>query len=327
MDNVQFHIAEVIEDPHSDTYSYKKTNNFEITVKTYTDFYNRQEIQAIPFNTNIKQIPLVGEHVLLVYGLSAENNDETIYPQWYYVASFSLNSNVNANILKGISATPIPYVAPSSFKEQEVSPLQVYEGDVLVEGRFGNSIRLTSTVNGGRYSLQPTWKGNESGDPIIILSNGKRYQKDSFVVENIINDDASMYLTSTQSIPNLTLGTTNSPNSLRCYSNESQYAKSQLIGVADRIVLKAKTDVVVIDSPSAIILNTSGNVKIGSDTADQSMVHGDVLLTVLQKILNQLNKPIQCGTMTGTFLDRTNITAAQRELRNLLSQKYYINKT
>lgn len=327
MHNIQFHIAEVIANPNSDTYSYAKTNNFEITVRTYTDFYNRLEVQAIPFNINTKQIPLVGEHVLIVQGLSAENNADTIYPQWYYLASFSLNSNTNANVLPGIAPSTTPYIPVQSFKEQEISSLQPYEGDSLFEGRFGNSIRLTSTINGGRYSLQPTWKGNESGDPIIILSNGKRYQKDSFVVENIITDDASMYLTSTQSIPNLTLGTTNSPNSLRCYSNESQYAKSQLIGVADRIVLKAKTDVAVIDSPSAIILNTSGNVKIGSDTADQSMVHGDVLLTVLQKILNQLNKPIQCGTMTGTFLDRTNITAAQRELRNLLSQKYYINKT
>jgi hypothetical protein len=57
------------------------------------------------------------------------------------------------------------------------------------------------------------------------------------------------------------------------------------------------------------------------------MVHGDVLLNVLQKILNQLNIPIQCGTMSGTFLDRSNITAAQRELQKLLSKKYYIKKT
>jgi len=327
MDNVHFHIGEVIADPHSTTYEYDKRNNFEITVKTYTDFYDRQELQVIPFNNNIKQIPLVGEHVLLIQGLSAENNAETIYPQWYYLASFSLNSNVNANLLPGVAPSNVPYTPKTSFAEQEVSLLQPYEGDTLVEGRFSNSIRIGSTIKGGAYSIQPSWTGNVSGDPIIILSNGKSYKKDSYVVESIRNDKSSVYLTSTQKI-SILLGDTNNKNPLSCYlPAETQFDKSQFIGTADRVILKAKTDIAIIDSPKAIILNTTGEIKLGSDTADQSMVHGDVLLNVLQKILNQLNKPIQCGTMSGTFLDRSNIASAQRELQNLLSQKYYINKT
>jgi hypothetical protein len=56
------------------------------------------------------------------------------------------------------------------------------------------------------------------------------------------------------------------------------------------------------------------------------MVHGDVLLTVLQKILNQLNSPIQCGTMVGTFIDKSNTVAAQKLLQKLLSSTYFINK-
>jgi len=327
MDNVQFHIAEVIADPHSTTYEYDTRNNYEITVSTYTDFYNRQELQVIPFNNNIKQIPLVGEHVLIVQGFSAENKADTIYTQWYYLASFSLNSNVNANLLPGISPSNIQYVPKTSFGEKEISLLQAYEGDTLMEGRFSNSIRLSSTIKGGVYSTQPSWLGTQSGDPIIILSNGKSYKKDSYVVESIRDDKSSIYLTSTQKISML-LGDTRNKNPLSCYlPAESQFDKSQFIGTADRVILKAKTDIAIIDSPKAIVLNTSGEIKLGSDTADQPMVHGDVLLTVLQKILNQLNTPIQCGTMSGTFLDRSNITAAQQELQKLLSKKYYINKT
>jgi hypothetical protein len=327
MDNVQFHIGEVIADPHSSTYEYDKRNNFQITVKTYTDFYDRQELQVIPFNNNIKQIPLVGEHVLLIKGLSAENNAETIYPKWYYLASFSLNSNVNANLLPGVAPSNVPYTPKTSFAEQEVSLLQAYEGDTLVEGRFGNSIRIGSTIKGGVYSIQPSWSGNVSADPIIILSNGKSYKKDSYIVESIQDDKSSVYLTSTQKI-SISLGDTSNKNPLSCYlPGETQFDKSQFIGTGDRVILKAKTDIAIIDSPKAIILNTTGEIKLGSDTADQSMVHGDVLLTVLQKILNQLNKPIQCGTMTGTFLDRSSIASAQLDLQNLLSHKYYINKT
>jgi hypothetical protein len=327
MANVHFHIGEVIADPHSTTYEYNKRNNFEITVKTYTDFYDRQELQVIPFNNNIKQIPLVGEHVLLVQGSSAENNAETLYPQWYYLAAFSLNSNVNANLLPGVAPSNVPYTPETSFDEHEVSLLQPYEGDTLVEGRFGNSIRIGSTIKGGVYSTQPSWTGNNSGDPIIILSNGKTYKKDSYIVESIRDDKSSIYLTSTQKV-SISLGDSGNKNPLSCYlPAETQFDKSQFIGTADRVILKAKTDIAVIDSPTAIILNTTGEIKLGSDTADQSMVHGDVLLNVLQKILNQLNKPIQCGTMSGTFLDRSNIASAQRQLQNLLSQKYFINKT
>ena len=52
------------------------------------------------------------------------------------------------------------------------------------------------------------------------------------------------------------------------------------------------------------------------------MAHGDVLKSVLQKILNQLNVNIECGTMCGGFTDLTNVTEAQNELNNLLSKKY-----
>ncbi len=330
MDNVQFHIAEVIADPHSTTYEYDTRNNYEITVSTYTDFYNRQELQVIPFNNNIKQIPLVGEHVLIVQGFSAENKADTIYTQWYYLASFSLNSNVNANLLPGISPSNIQYVPKTSFGEKEISLLQAYEGDTLIEGRFSNSIRLSSTIKGGVYSTQPSWLGTQSGDPIIILSNGKSYKKDSYVVESIRDDKSSIYLTSTQKISML-LGDTRNKNPLSCYlPAESQFDKSQFIGTADRVILKAKTDIAIIDSPRGIILNTTGAVKIGNDSANVGMVHSDVLKDILTKLIDQMLSGVQVGdgyAPQGGFVDNG---ARAKEARALLakldSSKYFITK-
>jgi hypothetical protein len=330
MDSVTFHIGEVTSAPDVTTYEYTNTNQFEIFVKTYTDFYNRQEVHAIPLNANIKQTPLVGEHVLLVYGLSAENTDKTIYPQWYYISPFALNSNINANILEGIAPSTIPYVAPSSFKEQEVSSLQMYEGDVLVEGRFGNSIRLSSTISGGKYSIPAPWTGQVSGDPIIVLSNGRKYKKDSYTVENAEQDGATVYLTSTQKVPVL-LGNSNKRNPLTHYTpSESQFEKSQFIGVADRIILKAKTDIAIIDSPRGIILNTTGAVKIGNDSANVGMVHSDVLKDILTKLIDQMLSGVQVGdgyAPQGGFVDNG---ARAKEARALLakldSSKYFITK-
>ena len=76
----------------------------------------------------------------------------------------------------------------------------------------------------------------------------------------------------------------------------------------------------------AIVLNTPGEIYIGGEDADENLVHGKVLESILQKILNQLKSPIQCGTMSGTFLDTSAINSAQSQLKQLKNSKYFITK-
>jgi len=347
MSEIRWDVAEVLDYDYTYRYippssgSAGNTNNlFSIKVRTATGFYNNEVFDVRPSNINLKQIPLVGEFVLIYKTFNEYTSKSRRREGWYYVTTIDVHSNINENLLPGITGnltdTEIANIKPGkTFKSKAVSPLQPYEGDFLLEGRHGNSIRFGSSINTTYpekyYHAGPTWfspVSDNDGDPIIILSNGRNnLTNKEFVIENIEQDASSLYLTSTQKI-SISLGDTNNKNPLSCYlPAETQFDKSQFIGIADRVILKAKTDIAIIDSPKAIILNTTGEIKLGSDTADQSMVHGDVLLHVLQKILNQLNTTIQCGTMSGTFLNRSNIDSAQRDLQNLLSQKYYINKT
>ena len=314
--NVQFHIGEVVSIPESVTYEYVAENQFEIFVKTYTNYFDQQIVRAIPFNINTKQIPLIGEHVLLVSGLTPDNTAETQYVKWYYVSSFSLNSSVNANLLQGVSTVDVANIQELSFQEKEVSALQPFQGDSIIEGRFGNSIRLSSTVKGGQYSIRPTWDSSQNGDPIIILSNGRSYKKDAYTIETIVDDASSLYLTSTQQLNKLKL-------TKNLTVHNGSFLGSQFIGVADRIILRAKTDIAVIDSQQGIVLNTPNNVYIGGDSASQPLVHGDVLLDVLNKILDHLQfVPIQCGELTGGFLSKTQLASARKRLNDLVSSKY-----
>lgn len=339
---VVFEVAEVISG-YDHTYKYNtdtsKLNEklFTIRVQTVNRFTKKRDIRTCrPFNNNIKQIPLIGEHVLIFRAYNQETTLDKTGIEWYYFSPYSISSGINENIIPGISydntitLSNVKKIQPGdTFKPKTISPLQPYEGDLMIEGRWGNSIRLGSTIpESDRYTILPTWFGKNAGDPIIIISNDRDNLKNKqFVTENIKTDGASIYLTSTQKITNFKLGSDSSKNPLRYYyPNESEFSKSQLIGSADRIVLKAKTDLAIIDSAKGIVLNTTGEIKLGNDTADQPMVHGDVLLHVLQQILNQLNSPIQCGTMTGTFIDKSNTTEAQRLLRDLLSSKYFIKK-
>jgi hypothetical protein len=319
--NVQFHIGEVVSLPESVTYEYVAENQFEIFVKTYTNYFDQQIVRAIPFNINTKQIPLIGEHVLLVSGLTPDNTAETKYVKWYYVSSFSLNSSVNANLLQGVSTVDVANIHELSFQEKEVSALQPFQGDSIIEGRFGNSIRLSSTVKGGQYSIRPTWDSTQNGDPIIILSNGRSYKKDAYTIETIGNDASSLYLTSTQQLNKLKL-------TKNLTVHNGSFLGSQFIGVADRVILRAKRDVAVIDSQDGIVLNTPNEIYIGGEDASEPLSHG----LVLQRILQLLVQAIAAGTTgPGGAPGVTNaaplLTQIQTLMLKLNSKKYKITKT
>ena len=252
----------------------------------------------------------------------------------------SLQNGVNNNQSTGTTWTSEEHnqinnqehPAGKTFVEQKISPLQPYEGDHIWQGRFGNSIRFGSTIStipeDNYYHKAPTWSGDVNGDPIIILANGQEnLDKKEFVVEDINKDNSSIYLTSTQSIP-IVLGSEKEPNSLTgCITtrgHESKYQDSQLLAVSDRIILKARTDLAVIDSPIGIVLNSTGNIKLGSEDATESMVHGEVLLEILTLIIEQFSKSI--GQRFYFKIKDSPAEKAQRLLDQLLSSTYKMKK-
>jgi hypothetical protein len=227
-------------------------------------------------------------------------------------------------MLPGISSNSsqqeIQNIKPGkTFEQRVISPLQPYEGDTLLEGRWSNSIRLGSSIASspaGHYYKSAPWSSNKSGDPIIVLSNGrKNLTKKEFVVEDVEQDASSLYLTSTQQLNNLKI--------TKPLTIHNSFDGSQFIGIADRIILRAKRDIAVIDSELGIVLNTPNNIYIGGEKASQPLVHGDVLLDVLGKILDHLQfVPIQCGELTGGFLSQTQLSSARKKLDDLVSSKY-----
>lgn len=334
--HVKFHLAEVISNNNIDTYKRTETDNaivdfFLITVRTY-DAARTQDIDCRPANPNIKQIPLIGEHVLIFQGTNEFSNIDKFRRQWYYLPAYSIQSAINENALPGVARLRASDINPlpsqddtplgKSFKQTIISSLQPYEGDTIIEGRFSNSIRLSSTVTGGDYTLMPSWNGNTNGDPIIILSN-KRNNKPGkqFVVEDIKQDGASLYLTSTQTFPDLQLY-----KPLTKSTSESQYNSSQIIGSADRIILQAKKDIIALDANKRVTINTP-NLYIGDETACEAMVHGDVLLSILIDILNVLSAG---GVGTSGILtqpkDLESLQSAREQLQNLNSSKFFIKR-
>jgi len=329
---VTFKFAEVV-NTYEDTYKYSTENIdnlFKIDVQTYGELESRI-LSARPANPNIKQIPLIGEHVIIFSALKEDSTDSKKRVQWYYLPAYSIQSALNNNALPGIARLRGDQEDPSqvydqplgeSFNEKRVSPLQPYEGDLLIEGRFSNSIRLGSTVS-TNYTISPTWTGDQNGDPIIVISNGHQDKSNKqFTIESLDNDQASIYLTSTQKINTLSLS-----KGLTKSRSLTDFNTSQLIGDANRIILRAKSDSIILDTPNRITLNTP-DLRIGSESANHPLVKGDELKTILADLINVIVAGVVYtpAGIVSTPLQLNKLFELREKLGSINSNNHFLDK-
>ena len=261
-DYVSFYIGQVVS--INDAYkSAEHSNTFSINVKIKINNIVNDVLNVIPSNNNIKQIPVIGENVLIYQGYSNKTSYINREQQWYYLTTLNIQSNVNNNILPTITPS---IELESEFKDTNVISLQPYIGDILIEGRWGNTIRLGSTNSSSdKYYKQSPWAGETVSDPIITISTrNSTSPSDLYSTENLQTDASSVYLTSTQKISTLKLHN----NLNNKVDAPTVFKKSQFIGVADRIILQSKTDIIALDSNSSIELN-SPMLIIGNKNDDQ----------------------------------------------------------
>jgi hypothetical protein len=333
INDVEFDIAEVVE--YDSTYQYDESISnslFTINVQSIKP-YDKIPFRALPSNNNIKNIPLIGEYVLIYKTINSQANAYQQRNQcWYYITTVDIQSSVHANLLPGVSkkigidtTSDDNYKPGKTFNLTTISPLQPYEGDILIEGRFGNSIRFSNTVKtGGNYYKQPKWSGtlsNSTGDPIIVLSNRvENLEGKKFVTEDIQRDASTLYLTSTQTLPNFRLN-----NIIRTSTSETAFNGSQFIGVADRVILKSKSDIIVLDSNSAVEINTP-LLSIGEkpNFLKEYGLHSVQVKKLFDTIIDMLNYGLIAGSTPVTVnpalkaLFDTQIQTAKEKIDNTL---------
>ena len=198
------------------------------------------------------------------------------------------------------------------FKEKlDTKNLQLYEGDSTYEGRWGNTIRLGSTI---KDSTPPNpWSDSgENGDPITIIKNGQTEEAtDAWIpqVENINSDKSSIYLTSTQQIP---LETPNTDYS--SYTSDEntptppeEYAGSQVILNSGRLVFNSKEDHILLssqktisfgsqkgfnfDTPKNFVVKAGTTIRLGDNEkngADEPVILGNKFLDSYTKVITKL---------------------------------------
>jgi hypothetical protein len=301
---------------------------------------------AYPIFPQIKMHPLVNEVVLLAgipsKFVEGEQNTDTVY---YYFPPIGIwnhphhnaypaivdyskleeeQSNdydfVNGAYVRRIDDDPTginlnftKYANPSqdTFVEKaDVHPLLPFNGDIIYEGRWGNSLRFGSTIippTNTQSSINNNWSVTGSnGDPITILRNGQPSNVTDEgwlpITENLSTDLSSIYLTSYQKIP-FSIANENFISYTTPPTTPAQYLNPQIILNSDRVVINAKNDSVLISGQNSVGLSSNGSInlestseiniaskltRLGSKNANQSVLRGDETIAYLKILITEL---------------------------------------
>jgi len=272
-------------------------------------------VTARAINKQIKYIPINGELVLLVYAPSAYySKNERLY-EFYYLFSINLHENINHNSLfNATTSYQTSYDQKSNdikfgmdFKEKSIPDVQSYEGDNIIQGRFGNVIRLSKTNVSNNLNHPSTWvKSNDDYNPIITITNNLKQQdlsKNKHTTENINEDGSSIYITYKQKV-NIDLSSPLFESFRNKPKQHNEYGENQIIENSDRITLNAKKDGVFINGKKFISLSSDDSVNIdskgdtiinsdktyvGSKDATEPFLYGDKTDSWLNELLGILN--------------------------------------
>ena len=281
---------------------------------------------ARPVDPSIKSFPLINE---IVYILALPNTNIGEFSSTktnYYINTVGIWNHPhhnafpqNANILppsqqKDYVETELGsvrrvtdqsteiFLGKTFIERGNIHPLLPFEGDKIIEGRWGNSIRLGSTVK----DTLNTWSSTgTNGDPITIIRNGQGNQTEEGwipTIEDINNDNTSIYFTSTQKIPLEASSTSYSSYSSNPPTKPNEYAGKQLILNSGRLVFNSTEDHILLSSKKTVNINAingfnvdapqsiikSNQILLGGPNATEPLLKGDTTVALLSELTTQL---------------------------------------
>lgn len=176
-----------------------KGNTLPIGTILYRDITAEKETRAteypaLPLHTNIKQFPLLNEIVALVQGPSSDIQTNVTTRDMYYTSVVNLWGSSHHNALPEPNVDLSTILGKDVKELSDINPLYPFPGDIIVEGRQGQSIRL-----GGNMSIENKLVSvSNNGKPFILISNGQKQTNNGidYIVEDINKDPNSLYLLS-----------------------------------------------------------------------------------------------------------------------------------
>jgi hypothetical protein len=277
-----------------------------IRVKFKNDKFSRTVKYAYPINPYDVTIPKIGEMVACAQFISSQASPFNRTREWYYiniintfdqlyenklVGIFDTGTPGSSNLTKGIQSNAVSTVTD----DPDVIKLQPYEGDRILQSRFGSSIRFGSSntfdPDIDYAASNPPWKGDRPDSPILMFTNGYETTpggNPAYSIEDPNNDASLIYLTSDQKI---LLDVSQTKIGLGA-SPIKNYISPQIILSADRLVFNARNDYIVLSGGKSVNIATQ-NWAVNMDTFFSVVDDMKTQIDALQRELNNLTVQFQ----------------------------------
>ena len=293
---------------------------------------------AKPLHPQNKTFPVINEIVLLFALPNSEIGQDEGEKSYFYISNVNVWNHPHHNALPNpVNDTLPPYQqkdyqqveggsvrrvtdesteiefnskynpSQNTFSENpDIHPLMPFMGDIIYEGRFGQSLRLGTTAKSDSFYKNSWSTVGDNGDPITILRNGQPQLTSDRgwvpITEDINEDLSSIYLTSYQKLGNFNIASDNYGSYPTPPEKINSYTNPQVILNSDRIVINAKTDNVLLSSQKSIGMSSiesvnidtkkhyinANDVRLGSKDATQPVLKGNDTVELLKQLTQEL---------------------------------------
>lgn len=253
-----------------------------------------------PLDSNIKEYPHPGEYVIVA----------KYFGDLYYTQKLNMHNSVNLNSFPGLSKVYDMFTG-ETYKDNlpvignsDVRQVKAEEGDIIFNGRFGQSIKFGSNVKelkDENNDLVPDTGEPQSPNVIIRAGQGEvPLDNNKPVRENINLDGSSIWMTTNQKV-GLQLSTVNK-KFVSIYSHEANKVDggNQIIVNSDRLIFNAKSDKagIIFSSNSSVgisanreigvVVPPTGKIQLGDYYAKQPALGGDLTMELFEKLITYL---------------------------------------
>ena len=281
------------------------SSNHGAVIGTFINNPNQEILGEVvlPLTPHITAIPLIGEQVVVI-----EYNN-----QHYYTSIIARKNNVNENSIPGLSGdyqTDATY--GKTFERKRIKNIYVNEGEIVFEGRFGNTIKF-----GCNY---------KNNSPNIRIRAGQDPEADtsSVVKENINKDGSSIYLSTDETInlPAMKIKGTSRNFSQQRISGKSIVMNSDKLFLNARdgnINLRSSENVTIQGGEVFIHAGKRGTIKLGDPA---SFFIPTLRTDVITDLFKDLIASIQEGfTAIGKATNPPGLLSAAKDIAKIVGDR------
>ena len=215
---------------------------------------------AYPLDSTSRTFPLKNEIVIIHSGPRDSADREDSQRKIFYSTVVSVWNAVPHNAAPPNDAEETD-LGNNVEEIEKANVLYPNHGDHIIDGRFGNSIRL----GGYKGTYNVLTDDTNQGKPYTIITNGRAFNGDNnkATIEDINKDDSSMYFTSDHLIP-LEQARTKLDSNVKKTIIANKYKGKQVILNSGRLVFNAFEEDIILSSKESTTI-TSRDVGIDGE--------------------------------------------------------------